>query len=75
MRDSDFRRKLFWKCIDNLGSKLRSNAAKLAEPALNIPQHTQPTIPVSCVSCGIGQGCTSVRGSAECQQRARQAGA
>jgi len=40
MKNSDFKRKLFWECIDNLGSKGRSSAAKLAEPALHIPQQT-----------------------------------
>jgi len=49
MRDSDFKRKLFWECIDNLGSKGRSSAAKLAEPALHIPQQGQHKI---CPQCG-----------------------
>jgi len=41
MRDSDFKRKLFWECIDNLGSKGRSSAAKQAEPALHNAQQAK----------------------------------
>jgi hypothetical protein len=44
MRDSDFKRKLFWECIDNLGSKGRSSAAKLAEPALHIAEQADTAI-------------------------------
>ena len=60
MRDSDFKRKLFWGCIDNLGSKGSSSAAKLAEPALYIPQHSQPEI---CPPCK-GDGYIDIDGGA-----------
>lgn len=62
MKDSDFKRKLFWECINNLGSKGRSSAAKLAEPALHIPQQTngagaKATLPPDCLECAFGLCC------------------
>jgi len=64
MRDSDFKRKLFWECIDNLGSKGRSSAAKLAEPALHIPQQPQPKIcPFAGTKhCSEGERCSGKKG-------------
>lgn len=56
MKDSDFKRKLFWECIDNLGSKGRSSAAKLAEPALHIPQHTHAGSDASTQICPTCDG-------------------
>lgn len=48
MRDSDFKRKLFWACIDNLGKKGRIGAAIQAVEKPNAPQHGQPKICPRC---------------------------
>jgi uncharacterized paraquat-inducible protein A len=49
MNEDDFKRKLFWDCIERLGQKGCESAAKLAENALHVKQHTQPA---KCPRCG-----------------------